>query len=250
MTQLASDQRNIPVPWSVGEVLCGLGLAYAVHITNRFLTPRLLEPLLTLATTPHTWLNDFFSASLPPRYLLSIFLHAAPVLPYVFVVALVVWYLVFRSHKGSWPSLRLQRTHAVAHLALGAVVAAAMVVTFRVLGSMATGDSFLIPEPSRPTAFAIVSDALFHSLPLAIAHQLLLGGLMYQALRRRLPVSISSFITALLFAAWYFPSESFVRRVPGGLITGFISVLLLEKRKSLIPGISFYTVYNVLRGAL
>ena len=251
MTQSFSDRRNIPVPWSIGEALGGAGLAYVVETMRRFLMPRLLlEPLLALATTPYTWLNDWLSASLPPRYLFNVFLHVVRVSPYVLVVALVLWYIVFRKHQGSWETLRLQRAHALTHIALGATVAVATVVAFRVLGSMATGNSFLTSAPDRPTPFAIVSDALFHALPFASAHQLLLVGLVYQTLRQRLPFSVSSLITALLFAGWYFPAESFMLRVPPSVILGFISVLLLEKRGSLIPGISFYTVYNVLARSL
>lgn len=213
--------------------------------------PRLLlEPLMALATTPHTWLNDWLSASIPPRYLFSVFLHAVRVLPYVLVVALVVWYVVFLRHQGSWATLRLKRAHAFTHIALGTTLAVATLVMFRLIGSLATGHPFLTPESSRPTPFAVVSDALFHALPFASAHQLLLVGIVYQAFRQRLPFSMSSLLTALFFAVWLFPSELFVLQMPGSVIIGFISALLLEKRDSLIPCIAFHTVYKVLSRTL
>jgi membrane protease YdiL (CAAX protease family) len=161
----------------------------------------------------------------------------------------MIYLVVVKRHRCSWRALGL-RSVGWQWLAVVPFVFALLTFSYVLMlrGMVALfGPSVHWPKPLTSTTLAATHQPILEILVIftgvvltPLAEELLFRGVLYQALRRTMPVGSAALFSALIFAGMHL---SIVLFVPLALM-GFVLALLFERSGSLIPTILVHACNN------
>lgn len=229
----------------MSEALGAVLVSFLIGLPQFWVLPKLYEAIWVAANAVRDWPGQWIILSLVLHHLLWLFVEALPTCINFLVVCLLVWYIVFYRHVGSWNLIGLSRFRLCSNLMIGALVGIGARYSVKLLVHFIRGDPFFITRSSPDHLIMLFSDLAFGGILSAISQELLFVGLFYQALRSRMHPFLAGCCGPMIFALWHFPLKTYFQ-LPFLFLHGVIAILLFEKRKTLVAPIAFHATYNFL----
>ncbi|MBI4260050.1 MAG: CPBP family intramembrane metalloprotease [Actinobacteria bacterium] len=173
------------------------------------------------------------------------------IFPLALAATVALW---FRGlHRSSWRALGLP-DRPVRDLAWGAVGGAAIYMVATMVGALVSGliertagrapDVEQLPEALSGPQWAVAGFAAIVLAP--VAEELFFRGLLFGALRGRMPFLPAAAISAVVFAATHFQPDAFSYLLLASviLVVGLGLALIYERRGSLLAPILAHALFN------